>query len=206
MTKTRPPKATPDTARAFEMDVRRSINLGAYIRHWGMPEYRRVATRKTNRIEVYSFPNNANALVYRFATVGISGIRKESGRINKELMLALPPDLGGATDDEVFNFMLDVSAYVVDELDMTQPPMITPETLLAPKKWRTRALLFDQARSEPEELSELAVGPDTVEVLWVIPIYNSEYELIKNSGVEAFDVLADQAGLSPADINRDPWV
>jgi hypothetical protein len=206
MTKSRQSKATPDTTQVFEMDVRRSIILGAYIQHWDMPKYRRVATRKTDRIEVYSFPSNANAPVYRFATVGISGIKKKSDRINKELMLALPPDLGGATDDEVFKFMLDVSSYVVDELDMTEPPMITPETPLAPKEWRTRALLFDQARSEPEELSELVVGPDTIELLWVIPIYASEYELISNSGVEAFDALADQAELSPADINRDPWV
>ena len=188
------------------MDVRRSIILGAYIRHWGMPEYRKVASRKDGRIEIYSFPTNRANPIFRFASVGISGTERPTGLIENEFLLALPPNLGGATSAQVFNFMLDLSAYAIDKLDRIVSPSIIPETPLLPKAWRTRALLIDQARSEPEELSELNIGVESVELLWAIPIYKSEYELIARSGVEAFDALAERAELSPVDVNRDPWI
>lgn len=200
------PKETPDSNQQFVRDVRRSIILGAYVRHWGMPEYRKIGRSGIDQIEVYSFPSTERAPVYRIATVGISSVKKNSHRINKELLMALPHDLGGATRDEVFDFMLNVTAHVITVLDDTDPPRISPESPLAPKEWKPKALLFDQARSEPEELSELAVGSHVVELLWVVPIYNSEYRFISEQGIEAFDALAGKAELSLADVNRDPFV
>src|ERR1043165_2708335 len=95
-------------------DIRRSLILSVYIRHWEFPDQRTSSRRGDDVIEVYSFPSQSNEKVRRFATVGISSINRQEGNpIPHELFMCLPKDLGGASIDQVVSFMLDVAAYSI---------------------------------------------------------------------------------------------
>jgi len=203
-----PARRQPDTDGAFTHDVRRSVLLDTYIRCWGMP-LQRVLARHADTghvLEVYVFPSHEGQPIARFATVGVSAHVCATGTIDKELLMALPGDLGGASRDEVVSFMLDIAAYVIYTREDVEPPFTVPETPLAPRAWATSALLVDQARGESEELGEIGLGDDEVELLWVIPIYPSEYRFIKASGFDAFDALADKGEFSLVDIGRPPLI
>ncbi|MDB5386011.1 MAG: hypothetical protein JWM11_1657, partial [Planctomycetaceae bacterium] len=47
-----------DSNAQFTFDIRRTLILGLYMQHWGMPEERVVSRKEETRIEVYSFPPN----------------------------------------------------------------------------------------------------------------------------------------------------
>ena len=203
-----PAQRRADTDEAFTNDVRRSVLLSTYIRCWGMPLHR-VISRHTDTghvLEVYVFPAREGQPIARFATVGVSAHVCATGTIDKELLMALPSDLGGATQDEVINFVLDIATYVIYSREDVEPPFVVPETPLAPRAWTTRALLVDQARGEPDELGEIGLGDGEVELLWVIPVHLSEYGFIKAFGIPAFDALAEKGDLSLVDVGRPPLV
>ena len=188
----------------FERDVRRTLILGGYIRAWGMPDSRVVSRQGSDAIEVYSFPSPGSP-VHRFATVGVSALRRENGdRSDRELFMALPPTLGGAEFEEVTNFILDVCIYSLrEDVDFARGQTIPP-TDRAPSAWAARAALLDEPRGEPEELAQLRVGSQQVELVWIVPIHQHELELIHSKGLDAFDQLQELSDWSLADPNRPP--
>jgi hypothetical protein len=184
-------------------DIRRTIILGAYIRQWGMPEYRWITHSENHTIEVYSFFPRGDEVVHRFATVGVSEINGEDGKpADYEFCMILPDELGGVSADEVVSFILDVAVYTYRKDVRCRVGATIPETELIPAKWGPKALLIDELRGEPEELSELSVGDQRVQLLWLVPIYGDEYRLIKSKGIEAFDQLDAQSEWSVADPRR----
>ncbi|WP_426747771.1 hypothetical protein VZQ01_10770 [Myxococcus faecalis] len=58
-----------DPPELFQQDLRRTVVLGACLRHWGMPRDRQRFSRQTDVVEVYFFPASAESPVARFATV-----------------------------------------------------------------------------------------------------------------------------------------
>jgi hypothetical protein len=145
---------TESEAAKLVFDVRRTLILGAYMRHWGMPEYRWISRRENHAIEVYSFPPGKDEAVHRFATVGVSAVNREDEKpANYELCMILPHELGGASADEVVSFMLDVAVYSYRKDVRCSVGETIPETPLMPEQWRPKALLFDELRGEPDELS-----------------------------------------------------
>ena len=147
-------------------DIRRTLILGAYMSHWGMPEYRWNSRREDHAIEVYSFPPRTDEVVHRFATVGVSAVNREDETpANYELCMILPHELGGASADEVVSFMLDVAVYSYRKDVQCSAGATIPETPLMPAQWRPKALLFDELRGEPEDLSHISVGAQCIEVL-----------------------------------------
>ena len=58
---------------------------------------------------------------------------------------------------------------------------------LAPEKWTAKAILIDELRGESEALERIAVGSETVELQWVVPISQKEAALILDQGIDAFD-------------------
>lgn len=190
----------------LEADVRRTILLGAYMQAWGMPRDRTVSRRASDVIEVYEFPAGV-AKVCRYATVGLSGIEQEDGGpSNCEMMLSLPSDNGGASSRQVVNFLLDLAAYALRADVRLREGFVVGETPLAPTQWPTRYLLIDEPRGEPESLTEIPVGTDQVKLWWVVPIYASEYELIRSQGLGAFDDVYSSSEWSLADPGRPPFI
>ena len=192
--------------RKLIQDIRRTILLSQYMRYWGMPEFRTISRKGDKEIEIYSFPPFKNSEIHRFATVGVSDLHYlDNKTVNHEFMMVLPRDLGDSSVEEVTFFMMDIVAYSVTENPNFQEGTTIPETLLAPKQWKPRAILVDTPRAEPKELSECHIGSQTVNLYWLVPIYKDEYELIMKKGLEDFDKLCDQADLSLADINRSSF-
>jgi len=204
-----------DSLQKLNLDIRRTILLGADIRHWGLPEFRIVSSNefrvadanKVNVVEVYSFPPRPGEKVHRIATVGMSGAEREDGsKTDYELFMTLPADLGGATFAQVAAFLMELFVYSLQRDVPIEAGQTIPELQSVPASWKPRALLLDEARGEPEELGHLHVGRSAVGLLWVIPIYVEEYDLIQKEGVEAFDALDDKSEWSLADVNRPSLV
>jgi hypothetical protein len=188
-------------------DIRRTLILGLYMKHWGMPEHRWISRKENHAIEVYSFPPGKDEVVHRFATVGVSATNREDGNpANYELCMILPRDLAGASAEEVVSFMLDVAVHSYRKDVRCSVGATVPETPLMPAQWPPKALLFDELRGEPEEFSNISIGTQSIEVLWLVPIYGAERELIVSEGIEAFDLLDAQSDWSVADPRRPSFV
>jgi hypothetical protein len=188
----------------LRFDIKRSVILNSYVEQWGMPLYRNITTRKSDnsRIEVYSFPDEPNGL-YRFATIGVSECKTSMGTdANWEVLYCLPLDLGGADIDEVINYLLDIVAYSLNDVNFFGEGVTIPASPLAPKKWSTSASLIDEPRGEPESLSHFCIGKQRVELLWIVPVLESERLFIKDKGIEAFDNLVSQSNASLINVNR----
>ncbi len=190
----------------LSFDIRRTIILSEYMKHWEMPEFRQTMSRENERVELYTFPGNDSENVTRFSTIGLSSIRsKDSERqygIGAELLMVLPKEVAIEQEDKIKNYLFDVASYLLNALGrQLTVGTIIPESPLAPIGW-PKALLFDEPRGEPEELSCFHIGSQHVDLFWLIPIYGSEYELIKEKGLGAFDKLYETEDISLVDINR----
>lgn len=198
---------TETEAAKLRFDIRRTLILGVYIRHWGMPEYRWISRHENHAIEVYSFPPRKDEVVHRFATVGVSGVNGEDGNpATYEFCMILPDELCGASDEEVVHFMLDIAVHGYRKDVRCGVGATVPETELMPAKWIPKALLLDELRGEPEELSHIQIGDQCIDLLWLVPIYGDEYELIKSKGLDAFDLLDAESDWSVADPRRPSFV
>lgn len=66
-------------------------------------------------------------------------------------------------------------------------------------------LFVDTARGEPEHFDNILIGDQVVKLLWIIPIFESEYAFISKKGLIAFDDLCLNQELSIIDLNRKPF-
>ncbi len=182
---------------ALEFDIRRTIILGAYMRHWGMPEWRRLllSADKSDKIELYYFPAGSADVPARFATVGLSACSYDpsGNRIDAEWMLALECELGGESIERVCGYVADLLVHHIRNAPNTVLPRLMPPSALAPGKWTTTALLLDEPRGEAEELEYFNIGDQQVALVWVLPITPSEAAMIADEGVESFDVYAEES-------------
>jgi hypothetical protein len=116
--------------------------------------------------------------------------------------MCLPKDLAGASIDEVISFILDVAVHSLRRDVNFEIGATISETSLMPQSWAPRALILDEPRGEPEELEYFHIGHQHVNLIWLVPIYKAEYELIAREGVDAFYRLEEQSDWSLADPNR----
>ncbi|MBF9265041.1 suppressor of fused domain protein [Paracidovorax cattleyae] len=192
--------------KEFSFDVRRSIILASYINSWSMPEYRLVMEDggKNIRIEVYYFPALDEDSPARFATVGLSNTkRKSSGELfGVEWMLALQKDMGGESVDRIYNYLCDLMAHHIENIDGSKIPRVMGESDLAPQGWSTKAFLLDELRGESEGLEHIKIGSQEVRVLWALPITGKEADLVVKSGVEVFDEYMENIDYSIIDTLR----
>ncbi len=198
----------------LQFDIKRSVILAEYIKCWGVPESRNIVSIKSPQIkeeaiEIYIFPGEDMDQVSRVATIGLSSYIFPNGkRCNSELLMVLPYDI---VDDEIEfinNYILSICSYII----ITQERNLEPEEIVseeigenAPDDW-PKALLFDEPRGEPSELNNFYIGMQHVKLSWLIPIFSSEYELIKNNGIESFDAAINEEAASLVEVRRDACV
>ncbi|WP_444912495.1 suppressor of fused domain protein [Microbulbifer sp. PAAF003] len=189
---------------SLEFDIRRSIFLSRYIEEWGMPDSRRVMSKKDNLVELYTFSSEK---IQRYATIGLSSCKTTAGiECTNELFLAVPSYIVDEQAEIIENYIFDISAYLLCRLGRNaESGMAIPESPIAPKGWPS-AILFDEPYGESEELACFHVGAQHVNLLWVMPIHSSEYELIKAEGLERFDKAIQTADLSVVDVGRESCV
>lgn len=194
--------------KEFVSDIYHSIVLNNYISYWGMPKERVISRRIgfNEKIYVYYFPCNEQNAITRIATIGLSLQSKSCGKVGCEYILTLPCNLGSSPLIEIFNYLLDISANTVVNIDDVTPPRISGSNNLAPKAWKTKAILFDELRGESEKFSLIPYNElFKTQFIWVIPIYESEYEAIKKNGIEFFDNLEQLSEISIVDVTRAPF-
>ncbi len=195
-----------DSENALHFDIYRTIVLGHYIKHWGMPEFRRIVRNLTDqsKIEIFTFPSESDQHVYRIATVGLAEQKKPDGsKENHEFFMTLPSDLGGGEMDDVINYLADLSAHSVKNFKKSELPIVMGESKLAPCKWRTKAILIDEPRGENEDFFQISINKFIeVQFYWVIPIHETECKFILKNGIDAFDKLEQESDFSIADIAR----
>lgn len=192
----------------LNMDIRRAILLSRFIRQWGLPLERTISTKKEDesRIEVYEF-SCPDSQISRFVTIGISGHKTlRDADTGWELLFCLPKDLGGVKNVDIVNYLLDISVYSLRADTLIEVETTIPESSLAPSLWTTKAILFDEARGEPEDMSCFHIGQQSINLFWLIPLTNKEYKYIKECGQEAFDNIADNTDIALIDVNRDSIV
>lgn len=197
-----------DSDNQFRFDIYRTIVLGHYLKHWGMPEYRKVVGRDDgSSFEIHTFPSSPKKHVYHIATVGLAEqARPDGSKQGHEYFMTLDERLGGASRDEVFDYVADLCAHSIVNLPRAQPPRVLGPSALAPPEWTTKALLIDEPRGETEEFHRIAIGEiHEVECLWLVPLHEREYRFILEKGIDAFDELEQSAAHSIADVNRQAF-
>lgn len=202
----------------FNFDVKRSIILAEYIKCWGMPEARNLMSQSKNAddtlthknipIELYVFPGEGMDQVTRVATIGLSSCKfNDDKSCNSELLMVLPFDIADDQLEAVSEYVFDISNYIVNTLgrNVKSEDLISVGLIASPEGW-PEALLFDDPRGEPNELNYFHIGMQHVKLSWVVPIFGSEYELIKTSGIESFDAAVENAETSLVEVRRDACI
>ncbi len=187
----------------LEFDIKRALILSEYIDCWAMPDSRAKITKGKDTIELYSFPCDQNEYVSRFATIGLSSCKvNDTEFCNSELMLVVPKDVALEQSELLTNYIFDIVTYLTSTLGRNvQAEDAIPESELAPKGW-PKAILFDEPHGEPETLGCFHVGAQAVKLLWLVPIFGSEYNYLKTHGISALDKALESIELSPVDIRR----
>ncbi|MBL4797538.1 MAG: suppressor of fused domain protein [Oleispira sp.] len=201
----------------LNFDIKRSIILAEYIKCWGMPETRKLMPQSKEAgdslshqkmpVELYVFPGEDMDQVTRVATIGLSSCKFHDDKIcNNELLMVLPFDVADDELESVSQYIFEISNYIVNTLGRNvKSEDLIAEVESAPSDW-PNALLFDDPRGEPNELNYFHIGMQHVTLSWLVPIFASEYELIKSSGIESFDAAVDNAETSLVEVRRDACV
>ncbi len=110
-------------SKTFNFDIRRSIVLSKYIKHWGMPEFRQVMTKEDVRVELYIFPGQEGEDVTRFSTIGLSShpIEDNADQCDcaVELLMVLPKCIAYEQEEQIRDYLFDVVAYLINTLGGT---------------------------------------------------------------------------------------
>lgn len=198
----------------LQFDIKRSVILAEYIKCWGMPESRNIMPSKNSQseeevVELYVFPGEDMDQVSRVATIGLSSCKFGDGKsCNSELLMVLPYDIIDDEIESISNYIFGIYKHIINTLERN----LEPEEIVskgigenAPEGW-PKALLFDAPRGEPNELNHFYIGMQHVKLSWVVPIFGSEYELIKNNGIDSFDAAINEAEVSLVEVRRDTCV
>ena len=215
----------------LNFDIKRSIILAEYIKCWGVPESRSIISISPNSIktqhsdtvdndsvnsektfvELYVFPGEDMDQVTRVATIGLSSCKFNNDEYsNSELLMVLPFDVVEDQLELIQHYMAKILSHMMTLGRNIKPEEIIPENQVAgsesvPLGW-PRALLFDEPRGEPNELNYFHIGSQHITLSWVVPIFDSEYDLIKSNGIEAFDTAVNDAEISLVEVRRDACV
>lgn len=192
------------------LDIRRSIILGSYIRHWGAPQKRSVFTifDQLFSVEIYAFSCEGNFDICRFATFGMSS-QKFNGKFdyfNYELLFVFSYDFCGSSYEGVLDYIRDMILHCVENGTQLKSGSTFGVSPRAPAQWKQKALLVDEPRGEAEELDVFPIGERLVSLLWVIPIYESEADFIKKHGIERFDDIVNKKEVGITDMDRERFV
>lgn len=200
---------------SLDFDVKRSIILADYIKCWGMPETRNFmpknkqtddsVSHKNMPVELYVFPGEDMDQVTRVATIGLSSCKfSDDKSCNSELLMVLPFDVADDQLEAVSQYVFEIATHIIEKQgsNIKSEDTLPSGLVSAPEDWPT-ALLFDDPRGEPDELNYFHIGMQHVKLSWLIPIFESECQLIKTSGIESFDAAVENAEVSLVEVRRD---
>ena len=169
---------------ALSLDLRRTLVLGRYLQAWSMPEYRIVMTGRQGRarIEIYFFrrPPAASPRPLRDRGAIPPSPRERSGSRRMDDGAGRRPGRGKRGPGVRISVRPDRPQH--REHGRRRTAARDGASPLAPEKWTAKAILIDELRGESEALERIAVGSETVELQWVVPISQKEAALILDQG------------------------
>jgi hypothetical protein len=192
--------------KTLVQDIRRTIILSRYINEWGMPEKRILSKKDDDVIEFYSFPPTQKNLVWRIASIGMSGISQTISINSFEFLFVIDKDIKDVFFEDICNFLMDLFAHSLRVDISFEPEKTIPETQLMPSSVFPKAILLDEPRGESQDMEKFIIGKQEVKLLWVIPIYGSEQQLIVKNGIDEFDKLQEKSKCSLSNIHRSPLI
>ena len=168
---------------ALSLDLRRTLVLGRYLQAWSMPEYRIVMTGRQGRarIEIYFSrrPPAASPPLRDRGAIPPSP-RERSGSRRMDDGAGRRPGRGKRGPGVRISVRPDRPQH--REHGRRRTAARDGASPLAPEKWTAKAILIDELRGESEALERIAVGSETVELQWVVPISQKEAALILDQG------------------------
>lgn len=173
----------------IEYDIFHSILLSHYIKHWGIPEYKtKVSKNEDIPISAFCFsdsPNNSEVLY--FATIGVSWQKKLNGKYQGQEFYMVVPKVKEIGINDTLNYLIDISVHNIHNPLNVEIPSIM-QSLVCPKIWTAKDILFDQPLGEPESFTTVEhTLKHTTELIWTIPLRNDEFKFISKFGIEKFD-------------------
>ena len=180
-------------AVSLEFDTVRTLLLYPMMRHWGIPESRRILTNdRGSRVEVIRIPSKKKNHIVRYVTIGLCRSVRRNGDIGAHELLFVTIEKEDDLDlrKATFEWLLSISSYYIETNIIKELPDFIKPSSISP--WRPNAVLFDEPRGEPEELENFILGKRVVSLVWVIPIYEAENKLILEDGIDKFDRLCDK--------------
>ncbi len=172
-----------------------------YVEHWGHPVgVRRLSREGGERFSVLTFASQSTNVV-RLATEGLGALVCDDGRpFGAELLLVLDRHFGGASNLQAEDFFIDVAVHLFRFAVRPRPGSLVPSTKLSP--WPASAVVFDEPRGEDERFEAFVADGTELRLVWAIPVYPAQAELIRRAGLDRFDELVDSSDVSLADLSR----
>lgn len=183
-------------------EVRESCSelLALYRRHWEEPHDSVHVAHQDGRgflILVFDGPGR----IARLATLGLGTCRAEDGApFHAELLFVLGgQELGEIGSSRVAAFVADVAAHLLAHSIRPLEGSLM-HTTLAP--WEPDSIVFDHPRGEPQDLERFDADGHAGRLVWAVPLYGSEAELVSRDGLAALDALVEDNDFSLADVRR----
>ena len=176
--------------------------LARYRRHWGEPNESIPVAHQDGRgfrILVFRGPGK----IARLATLGLAMCRAENGApFHAELLMVLGrQELGEIGSSRVAAYLADIAGHVLAHSIQPVEGSVL-HTTLAP--WELDSIVFDLPRGEPSDLEHFNADGHSLRLVWAVPLYASEAELVSRDGLAALDALVADNDFSLADVQRPP--
>jgi hypothetical protein len=176
--------------------------IRTYEAAWGEPVQILRVRHASRRTDFHVCTFEPPGRVARVVTMGLSRCVAEDGRLfGVEVLFALGKlELGEIGWERVSNYLIDISVALLRHSNRPVEGSTIAGSTIAP--WPPHATVFDLPRGEPEHLEHMELDPLVVRLMWAIPAYPDEIELVKREGIEALDALVHANDYSLADVTR----
>jgi hypothetical protein len=173
-----------------------------FIEAWGEPLTERRVTSPDSSQTFFALWFPGRPAVSRFVTCGLARCRAEDGSpLGLELLMVVGhPEVEDLGPARIEDYLFDLAAHLLRYSARPTAGSVMPDSTLAP--WEMPAIIFDDARGEPEDLERYHADGTDARLLWAIPAFADEAQLVRDDGIDAFDRLVSASDLSLADVRR----
>ncbi|WP_322873945.1 suppressor of fused domain protein [Acinetobacter sp. CFCC 10889] len=183
----------------------RSSLLTTYIKHWGNPNIIKTYSKDSSfKIEILVFHDLIHRNMTRIVTFGFVNIQIEQSynKLN-EYYFILPTIFVKQDMNEYIDYLMNLGLHL-SKKELACDVSIITDIQIAPLKLKQKCILDDEACLEHESFNNMYLldQDSTVQLRWLIPIFDSEAEFILHNGVEAFEELERDFQYSLINIDR----
>jgi hypothetical protein len=191
-----------------EIEAHGAMVLAHLVEEWGIPFARKTIVNPERELSVYGFYDVAKGIV-RLGTVGLSFRAFCKDWIGSELYVACfdsdPSDPNGFFTrgvDSLLSLAVHKEKY---PLRFAAGEKIVSFTRVEPSAWTVsphQAVLITEPVDEPVDFCKFSGSLLRFEVLWVVPIFESEVDIVRRVGTDSFFSSLEHAGKCELSLSR----